>query len=281
MDTLFEDCYDVTRSPDFMPPVSYQGGKSRIADKIVGIMKPSSMFYDLCCGSGAISIAIRKSGVDPQSIIMIDAGPWGKFWEMVGKGVFDLNTFWSYCDSVPKDLSKVQDYMISLSQEIIDDNFVYVYLLLQASSFGAKAIWIEDGKWKNLSCRDHWHPTNESNRRSPVNPMTPMPETIFQRAKSLCGGMKGITGIYGNVEDVKIVDKSVVYCDPPYLETTGYGHVMDMSRVVENAKGSKLYISEGKSLSPMSWKISEGRKKGGISGDRKVANEEWLSLMVP
>lgn len=38
------------------PPVSYQGGKVRLASRILDTINPSQPFYDLCCGSGAISI---------------------------------------------------------------------------------------------------------------------------------------------------------------------------------------------------------------------------------
>ena len=42
-------------------PVTYQGGKSRIANKIWDIIKSRNElqhkeFYDLCCGSGSISV---------------------------------------------------------------------------------------------------------------------------------------------------------------------------------------------------------------------------------
>ena len=47
-------------------PCSYQGGKQRIASQIVDNLieasnSSNSFFYDLCCGSGAISIELVNS----------------------------------------------------------------------------------------------------------------------------------------------------------------------------------------------------------------------------
>lgn len=49
-------------------PCSYQGGKSRLVSKIVDIffeeneINDDTHFYDLCCGSGAISIELINMG---------------------------------------------------------------------------------------------------------------------------------------------------------------------------------------------------------------------------
>ena len=47
-------------------PCAYQGGKQRVAVQIVDILLeaapgPDSRFYDLCCGSGAVSIELVNS----------------------------------------------------------------------------------------------------------------------------------------------------------------------------------------------------------------------------
>ena len=66
-------------------PCSYQGGKQRIASQIVDVILESlpsenTQFYDLCCGSGAISIELVNRGIDPKSISMLDISSWGTFW---------------------------------------------------------------------------------------------------------------------------------------------------------------------------------------------------------
>lgn len=261
-------------------PISYQGGKQRIASDIIDIIKPSTdaYFYDLCCGSGAVSIELVNRGFDVNKLVMLDKSIWGLFWKMIGEGSFDLDRFENYIKQVPNDLSLVKSYLESLALTTVTEDSVYVFLLLQAGSFGGKAIWIEGDKWKTHGFRDYWKPTETSNRRYPVNPMMPLPSTLLDRVKNICKTMKGIKGINANItEFVSFESNSVIYIDPPYSNTTLYGYTFDIVQYVRDLK-NKCYVSESKKLSETTHMISEGRKKGGISGERKVLNEEWLSV---
>lgn len=52
---------------------AYQGGKQRIAKQIVNIIKQyinddKTQFYDLCCGSGAVSVEVVGYEVDETRI---------------------------------------------------------------------------------------------------------------------------------------------------------------------------------------------------------------------
>ncbi|WP_230988293.1 DNA adenine methylase [Bathymodiolus japonicus methanotrophic gill symbiont] len=65
-------------------PCSYQGGKQRIAAQVVDHLleaapNHNSRFYDLCCGSGAVSIELVNRGVEPSRIWMLDISTWGFF----------------------------------------------------------------------------------------------------------------------------------------------------------------------------------------------------------
>jgi site-specific DNA-adenine methylase len=58
-------------------PCAYQGGKQRIAKPIVSIIKQyikddNTQFYDLCCGSGAVSIELVNQGFNPANIHMVE-----------------------------------------------------------------------------------------------------------------------------------------------------------------------------------------------------------------
>ena len=61
-------------------PCSYQGGKQRLAKKIVDIIfeqneiNEDTKFYDLCCGSGAITLELINRGIHPSNITMVDRG---------------------------------------------------------------------------------------------------------------------------------------------------------------------------------------------------------------
>jgi 16S rRNA G966 N2-methylase RsmD len=266
------------------PPTSYQGAKNRIAGQIADLLlaKASSTthFYDLCCGSGAITVELLNRGVAPDRITMCDAGPWGLFWGEIGDGTFDIALLRAMIEKLPKDLSEIKLYMQSLAKQPASIATSQTFLLLQASSFGSKPIWIEGDSWKNCSFRSYWMPTATSNRRSPVNPMMPLPTTLLARVEGLCLAGKGITGIHGDVRQINPISDSIVYVDPPYQGTTPYGHNLDVVSLATTI-GRPCYVSEGKPLNEAAIRLAteETRKKGGISGAKKIrSNEEWLSL---
>lgn len=280
-----------------LPPCSYQGGKQRLASKIVDIIfqehkykiNDDTKFFDLCCGSGAFSLELVNRGIHPNNIVMIDAGCMGAFWESIAVNEFDLDLFRKKIDDLPS-IENIQPYLKNLSTQNPDENMIYNYLLLQAGAFGSKQIWIEDNKWQNCSFRNYWLPTETSNRKSPVNPMMPMPETLFERVKNIVDSIGGcITAHHGYVENyfdwyfnADSDSNAIVYIDPPYKNTTQYGFKIDITNVVSGIWNNvPIYISEGYKIdwATKSWLLSKGRTKGNISGDRlKSPTEEWLNL---
>jgi len=265
---------------NILPPTTYQGGKQRIAKIIIDYIspQPTQAFYDLCCGSGSISIELVNRGHDIQKITMLDKSPWGLFWEMIGNDTFNLNKFTSYCNNVPKDKSQIKSYMQKLFNEPVNNDAVYIFLLLQSSTFGGAAVWIEDGHWKKSGgFRNYWTPTAISNRRHPVNPMMPLPNTLLERVKTICHKMKGIKGIYADINEIH-PSTGIIYIDPPYNNTAFYGYTFDPIAYTKTIN-NECYISEGKPLSNTAFLISNGRKKGNMSGKIKSSlHEEWLSV---
>lgn len=61
-----------------LPPCSYQGGKQRVSKEIIDYIFETSMiygntkFFDLCCGSGVITLELISRGIKPQNITMLD-----------------------------------------------------------------------------------------------------------------------------------------------------------------------------------------------------------------
>lgn len=276
-------------------PCAYQGGKQRLAKDIVDIIltdnsclldeDDNTYFYDLCCGSGAISIEMINRGVNPLKIIMVDASPWGLFWEKIGDATFSSEVFKYYIDDIPKDITKIKDYARDLLQRPANDglfnNMVYKFLILQSCAFGSTATWVENNQWKKAGgLRDYWLPTATSNRRSPVNPMMPMPNTLFERVENICFSMEEIKGYYEDINNITIKEGSIIYIDPPYDKTCKYGYDFDYIEYInKKINNNKIYLSEGKQITDNAICLSKGRDKGGINGSKnKKANEEWLNI---
>lgn len=274
-----------------VPPCSYQGGKQRLAKQIVDIIfeqneiNEYTKFYDLCCGSGAITLELINRGIHPSNITMVDEGVYGAFWNSVANNEFDLEIFKSEIDKLPE-LKDIQKYLQELSNQDVDnDKLVYHYLLLQSGSFGSRQIWIENNRWKNNSFRSYWLPTETSSRRSPVNPMMPMPKTLYDRVKDIVEYLGGsINAINSDISKIEwhFDENSIVYIDPPYKNTAGYGNDFDYEEfIINNWAYVNIYVSEGYKMDSVEDAIllSKGRTKGNIRGDvKKKPTEEWLNI---
>ena len=278
-------------------PCSYQGGKQRLAKQIVDIfykennINDDTKFFDLCCGSGAISLELINRGFNPNNITMIDNGCFGQFWQDIANEEFDLDIFKREIENLPN-LENIQSYLKKLSNLPVDeDKMVYHYLLLQAGAFGSKQIWIENNKWKNNTFRSYWLPTETSNRRSPVNPMMPMPNTLYNRVEAIVEQLSGsiiasresvFDAVYRIDEERNKGNKNIIiYIDPPYANTTGYKETFDIYSLEGQIwSTSPIYISEGYKMqgASESYLLSVGRTKGNISGEaKKKPTEEWLN----
>lgn len=280
-----------------VPPCSYQGGKQRLAKDIVDIIlkdntiNNNTYFFDICCGSGAITLELIKRGFSPKNIIMIDNGCFGEFWESIANNTFDLLTFKNELNKLPS-IENIKKYLFDLSKQPINSYLsIYHYLLMQSGSFGSKAIWKENNsKWCTSSFRNYWLPTKTSNRKSPVNPMMPMPDTLYKRVENIVMQLSGkINAIHSDIFNTlnifnKYKDNNIIiYIDPPYKNTSGYKDNFDIYKLISNIKNdANIYVSEGYQMSNFHRSIclSKGRRKGGINGERKKKpNEEWLNIL--
>lgn len=122
-------------------PCCYQGGKQRIASQVVDYLlsHPLSQlekttYYDLCCGSGAITIELINRGIDPKRIVMVDLSSWGAFWEKVGSGNYDLTKLKHLIDEIPGDKKRVKAHVSAMAKQPVSDDEAYIYPILQACS---------------------------------------------------------------------------------------------------------------------------------------------------
>lgn len=272
-------------------PCAYQGGKQRVSKEIVDIIFEQNLiyndtkFYDLCCGSGAITIELLNRGINPRNIIMLDISSWGKFWKSIGDGTFSFDKFKEYTDKVPRNKDLIQEYIQKLSKSNANIDEEYKYILLQASSFGGKQIWNENGVWQNTSFRSYWQPTATSKRRSPVNPMQPMIEPLVKRVKDIVDNCKGLACIHNDIYNVipyiEGKDNCIVYIDPPYSNTTKYGFAFNLEEflsILFDATLCPIYVSEKENISDDAIQLKFEGSKGGISGVKSGKNEEWLNV---
>lgn len=269
-------------------PCSYQGGKQRVASQVVDAILaaapgPNSEFYDLCCGSGAISIELVNRGVDPAKIVMLDISSWGVFWSAIGSDEFDVTAFDLFLSEIPAEKRDIRRHLQLLATKEVGKQEAEIYPILQAGSFGGKQIWRNGNRWENAFFRDYWEPTPTSVRRSPANPLQPSPGELGRRVRSIQKRMKGVRCVVDNITsilDASIPNDAVVYVDPPYQGTTGYAFDFDLASFVSAFReqfAAGLFVSEGVALTPDAKMLNFGGANGGISGNRVSKHQEWLS----
>ena len=270
---------EVQENKKLVPPCSYQGGKQRLAKKIVDIIfeqneiNEDTKFYDLCCGSGAITLELVNRGIHPSNITMVDSGVYGAFWLQVANDEVEIKLLKQMVDDIPSK-KECKAYLENMSK-YIHENFTYQYLLLQSGSFGGKEISLQDGKWKHHGFRDYWLPTETSIRRSPCNPMQPNQHELYDRVCNIVDTIGGsVRALNCNVETFllqeQFIDNTIVYIDPPYIGTTGYSNDLDIMSVVNSIpKNIPIYVSECNTLSDEVYFIAGGRSKGNITGNIK------------
>ena len=260
---------------ELIAPVSYQGGKQRLSRQIIEEINSrvdlkGKTFVDLCCGSGAVGL---ESLIYCSNAVFVDKREMGNFYSSLN--AFSLRDFKKEIDLLPE-IEEIKDYLTQKSkEEVPTDNMqrVYLYLLLQAGAFGSKQIWIDGRNWKNCSFRSYWKPTLTSNRRSPVNPMMPMPDTLYQRVKSIVEQKDLITGYQKDITD--FIDSydftdCIVYLDPPYKDTTGYFDSLDIVPIIDKLKGRvPLFVSYNEDLTEDTVEFGK-RTKGNMNGVKKT-----------
>ena len=273
-----------------VPPCAYQGGKNRIASSIVEYIlatcevNDKTIFFDLCSGSGAVSLELVNHKIEPSKITMCDISSWGKFYKSIGNETFSVEKFLEYANSVPEDKNMIQDFLKNLSLSDAEQDEEYKYIILQSGSFGGKQIYREGNKWKNTSFRNYWQPTADSVRRSPVNPMQPSIKEIVKRVTNiynLCKGIKCENFDIRNILDTIPKDNCIIYIDPPYKDTTKYGFNFDYEEFILSLKNKTkcpIFVSEGRIISEDYVEMYSNSQKS-ICGKSKRENREYLNRM--
>lgn len=263
----------------------YKGSKRKFAAQIVDrilSLEPSHV-YDVCCGSGAITIELVNRGYDPRCITMIDAGPWGFVWQTVGDGDLDVEyvkrMLTEDLPDNPRDVASWVEQDIAL-QEPSPERFI----VLQAASFGATPVWWDGEQWRRgdasanrrYKARSYWEPKPDSKEKKPRGTIF-TPDKVAAQTAEVANALFGVDGRCCRAESVEFRD-GVIYIDPPYASFTGYGVDIDWRSIVERTSLPVL-VSEGEVVegASKSWELSKKRKAASLTGRATSdAGGEWL-----
>lgn len=266
-----------------LPPCGYKGGKRRygeiIANQILSLQRTGKI-WDVCCGSGAVTLALINKGISSEDIICVEAGPWALFWKSVADETFDIDYFESMIYKVINmDQKKVAEWVETTIAK--EEPSAERFIILQACAYGAEAVWWDNTKWRrghsktnrNYCARKYWEPGLNSKEKKPRGTMF-VPQTVLEMTKSILNRAKGLSVIQGDAQhEVVPVDGDIVYIDPPYYGVSGYGWELDVLKLVEKLE-VPMIVSEGKEL-PGSDRVIvlDSRKSSSLRGGSKKGTE--------
>ena len=261
-------------------PVVYQGGKTTLAKSIIDVVNPpqESHFYDLCAGSGAITLELLSRGFKPENIAMYDLGTMIRFWQAVGAGTFDLDYFKSLCKPIQEDLPSAHIRMLEIVSNPIADEFLpYAILLLQAASFGGKQVTYDNGVWKHHGFRKYIKRLSKG--KEYYDPaFKPTLPSLLNRVEKILPVAKGLQAYQQDIQTISFKPNSIIYLDPPYTGTTGYKYTLDITRCIKQFS-LPFYISDSVPHGATCINLSEHiQERGRLTGTATISRTEYLSI---
>jgi 16S rRNA G966 N2-methylase RsmD len=243
---------------------TYQGNKWKLKEKILEIIQPvkSERFYDLCCGSGAISLELINRGWNPKDITMLDSGPWGIVWESIGKCTLDYDKLYDLASDVLR--NNFDSKILKLANGTISPES---FLILQSVSFGGKAIWIENNKFKHHNFIKENTPTIYVTAKKRI-------ENMLEVVQAYLIPLKGINGHCLDISSFK-VESGKVYIDPPYASTLKYGNNFNVLNIISNFK-VPCFVSESEPLGTNAYFLGY-RNASRMNGSNVSRSEEWIT----
>lgn len=250
------------------PPAVYQGAKQKIAGKILDVIDPKleQPFWDLCCGSGAITCELLNRGFKPEQITMVDSGPWALFWQEISDGSFDINRLRTLIARLPKDPNAIGFFLKGLAAGAKTWD-APTFLLLQAGSYRCKAVGFNRNPLDSYGLDGTFKLPGVNG-----DGLRPHASEILSRVEALMERGRGLNVLRLDVREVHIPPGATVYVDPPYSGTTGYAGKLDGWK-----PNRPVWMSEGKPLGPTCYLIQQGRE----TNFRKHAADEWITLLLP
>jgi hypothetical protein len=268
-----------------LPPTGYKGGKRKlagsIADRLIRSQKP--MIYDVCGGSGAVTLALIAAGYPVDQITYVEAGPWGLFFKEASYGGLNMGYIRELLlDEMPKDPKLVADWVekdVALREPGAEE-----FLILQAASYGSTPVWHDGDRWRRgdrsanraYKARSYWEPGPTSKEKKPRGTIF-RPDKIINAVAEIDVRCRGLEVHWGDAFDADYKADAIIYLDPPYEGDTGYGYGIDVG-VFLSQRICPVYLSEGVSKEDADLSDQLGIRRGSALTKGSKRKSEWLNF---
>jgi hypothetical protein len=224
--------------------------------------------------------------IRPDQITMVEAGPWGMFWQAIADGSFSVERAAKLLSERPPDPKQVQHWVENTvcNMPISAETF----LIIQAAAYGSTPAWHDGTKWRgdpsakrSYHARPYWEPGPNSKEKKPRGTIF-CSDKIIARLAAIKDKCAGISVIHGRLEDVVFpAQNAVYYLDPPYQGTTGYAFELDVDQFCTNGP-RPLFVSEGRQISGATRAVELTSSRGGSvtagSKNKTKRRQEFLNI---
>lgn len=223
--------------PGTRPPAGYMGGKRRWAASILDLM------------------GVR--GQRPNRVVLCDAGPWGRFWQVVLAEGLGLAVAGALLELRGRDERGADLHHALVAEGQPDDlvRWAAAFIVLQASAANGKPVLaLPDGRWRSPG---YAHLSVSARARGFTTRLN-LGELADRVERIARLDWPPVTVHQGDAGELEVVPGADVYIDPPYLGTTGYGVELERARVEAiaarwAAQGCRVAVSERQPLSWAGW----------------------------
>lgn len=217
----------------------YQGGKSSVAETIVNKLPPAENFVDLFFGGGSITHAAMHSG-KYKNFLANDLRQTPQMWNKACDGIdTEYDRFVSREEFLNTD-DPIIEYVWSFGSSMAS------YCCKDLNELIAKMITSNDLEERYLAWRQVLKQLDSSIKGTLYDTRRSVhPACMLRNLKRLRGEHK-VSVSNCSYYDVDIPENSVVYADPPYAETKGYGHKFDSEAFWEwcRTRDFPVWVSE-------------------------------------
>lgn len=271
--------------PDYYLP-KYRGGKKRMAHKIVELLPPSNHYFEPFAGLAAVMLAHPKR---PHELLNDADGRIFTWWRMVRDEPVRLRNYLRATPHARAALSEANDVLADIDAHTEIQVAAAVAATLSMGLHGALP---EEGKRTTMfEAPSIYHATGRLINTSDIHWVR-----IADELPKLAERMRGVCLESGDgvelVERYAVASECLIYCDPPYADTSGYAEGCDYERMADACRTAKANIAiSGSPGCPwddlLGWervdlttvRREKGSGHGGATGHAKECL--WVNYPVP
>jgi hypothetical protein len=166
---------------------------------------------------------------------------------------------------------------------------VATWAVLQFWGFARKPVTWAGGRWEEhgFNVNEVYNEVYNAARATPRggNWGTAKPPRLPDIARHLCRlpDLSRVRVHRGPAQTLAPIPGAVVYIDPPYQDTTGYGHAFPRAEVLEvaerwRAAGCIVAVSEACAIPLDGWRALQLPRRKGARRTWSKQQEEWLTI---